>query len=440
MDEDGTDHCIRLPATNGPRPYKCEVCQRSFREVATLRKHEQLHRADRPYVCTTCGKSFLWSSNLKVHERVHTGERPYKCKICHRCFTQSNDLRRHERNVHMRGKLGNQRAPAARPTGQVNMAAYHAFAMQQRALLQHALTYESMIQTSSVSQHHIFPGQPRPNSQLMSLPQALKSRDGTSAISTSTDRDKDQSSPVKLEQVTPPHSPPEQGQVEHMKAETRYSLAESYSQMSSSSMVHSPSSSIPTSTFTSQNEGIITRNRNGSITPQSSGLVSPVSTNFRCMPERLSMTSLPQPTLPPISSLYNGSSFDRVIDLSVNKSVSSEESEDNESKGGNSIRSKSPPMSETESEEKRHVTTTSETPVSDSGIHHCAHCNIIFNDFTMFHLHQSLHSPEEEDPFVCPSCHRRCQDRIEFMFHMVWHVKYPHTIPNYEPFRENFIS
>jgi hypothetical protein len=65
---------------------------------------------------------------------------------------------------------------------------------------------------------------------------------------------------------------------------------------------------------------------------------------FKNILERLSMTSLPQPTLPPISSLYNGSSHDRVIDLSVNKSVSSEESEDNESKGGNSIRSKSPPM------------------------------------------------------------------------------------------------
>lgn len=213
--------------------------------------------------------------------------------------------------------------------------------------------------------------------------------------------------------------------------------------MSNSNIVCSPSSSIQTSTYSTPNEGMISsRHSGGSITPQSSGLVSPVSSNFRFgMPERLSMTSLPQPTLPPISSLYNGSSsHDRVIDLSVNKSVSSEESEDNESKGGNSIRSKSPPMSETESEEKRHVTTTSETPVSDSGIHHCPHCNIIFNDFTMFHLHQSLHSPEEEDPFVCPSCHRRCQDRIEFMFHMVWHVKYPHTIPNYEPFKDSYLT
>ena len=62
---------------------------------------------------------------------------------------------------------------------------------------------------------------------MMSLPQALKSRDGTSAISTSSDRNKDQSSPIKLEQVTPPHSPPEDGQIDHMKHETRYSFVQS---------------------------------------------------------------------------------------------------------------------------------------------------------------------------------------------------------------------
>lgn len=72
-----------------------------------------------------------------------------------RCFTQSNDLRRHERNVHMRGKLVNYRnpvAPTSRNTSQMNLATYQAFAMQQRALLHHALTYESLMQSAVVTQ------------------------------------------------------------------------------------------------------------------------------------------------------------------------------------------------------------------------------------------------------------------------------------------------
>ena len=180
-------------------------------------------------------------------------------------------------------------------------------------------------------------------------------------------------------------------------------------------------------------------------------------------------TSLPQNhhrSLPPISSFYgshSGSTHqgqaggdNKVIDLSMNKSVSSEDSEDGEWKGGENekphgatilpagvvarmeMMSKNSPLSETESDEKRDVTTTSISPTADSGIHHCPHCNIFFHDFTMYHLHESLHSPDEEDPFRCPSCQKRCQDRIEFMFHMVWHVKYPHTIPNYEPFKETY--
>ncbi|XP_055998338.1 zinc finger protein 91-like isoform X6 [Ostrea edulis] len=427
MDEDGADkqNGIRLPATNGPRPYKCEVCQRSFREVATLRKHEQLHRADRPYVCQTCGKSFLWSSNLKVHERVHTGERPYKCKICHRCFTQSNDLRRHERNVHMRGKLVNYRSPATpasgRNTSQMNLATYQAFAMQQRALLHHALTYESLMQSAVVTQSRLMQG----GVSTVSLPSMSTTSDVSVSTSSDIRRRRPTGSPdsIKLEQIN-------------------------------TGLLHSPPS-LPTSSYSGYVTGSNSVNGSPPTLTHVTAAMSPTLSGFKLSNESASMSSLPHSALrrlPPISSIYsnqpNTSTDNKVIDLSM-KSTSSGESEDGDWKSriiaehfkreelANNA-SKSPPISETESDEKRDVTTTSITPTGDSGIHHCPHCNIFFHDFTMYHLHKSLHSPVDNDPFRCPSCQKHCQDRIEFMFHIVWHVKYPHTIPNYEPFKEEY--
>ncbi|XP_048727584.1 zinc finger protein 281-like isoform X1 [Ostrea edulis] len=468
MDEDGADkqNGIRLPATNGPRPYKCEVCQRSFREVATLRKHEQLHRADRPYVCQTCGKSFLWSSNLKVHERVHTGERPYKCKICHRCFTQSNDLRRHERNVHMRGKLVNYRSPATpasgRNTSQMNLATYQAFAMQQRALLHHALTYESLMQSAVVTQSRLMQG----GVSTVSLPSMSTTSDVSVSTSSDIRRRRPTGSPdsIKLEQVTPPTSP----NSSHERSLSNPGLLNStgggdqlYMAPRSSStsaintgLLHSPPS-LPTSSYSGYVTGSNSVNGSPPTLTHVTAAMSPTLSGFKLSNESASMSSLPHSALrrlPPISSIYsnqpNTSTDNKVIDLSM-KSTSSGESEDGDWKSriiaehfkreelANNA-SKSPPISETESDEKRDVTTTSITPTGDSGIHHCPHCNIFFHDFTMYHLHKSLHSPVDNDPFRCPSCQKHCQDRIEFMFHIVWHVKYPHTIPNYEPFKEEY--
>ncbi|XP_062584394.1 zinc finger protein 236-like isoform X5 [Saccostrea cucullata] len=440
MDEDGADkqNGIRLPATTGPRPYKCDVCQRSFREVATLRKHEQLHRADRPYVCQTCGKSFLWSSNLKVHERVHTGERPYKCKICHRCFTQSNDLRRHERNVHMRGKLTNYRnpiAPSNRNTSQMNLATYQAFAMQQRALLHHALTYESLMQSAVVTQARLM----QAGGSTVSLPSMSAPSDTSVSTSSDSHQRRLAGSPdsIKLEQVTPPSSPNRERSLSNpglvnssaVGGDQLYMAPRSNSTSAlNAGLLHSPPA-LSTSTYSGYAAG--SNSVNGSP------------------PALAQVTATMSPTLSAYNNHLNTSVTDnKVIDLSM-KSTSSGESEDGDWKSRiiaehfkreetSLIASKSPPVSETESDEKRDVTTTSITPTGDSGIHHCPHCNIFFHDFTMYHLHKSLHSPLDNDPFRCPSCQKHCQDRIEFMFHIVWHVKYPHTIPNYEPFKEEY--
>ncbi|CAG5121394.1 unnamed protein product [Candidula unifasciata] len=428
-----------LPPSNGPRPHRCEVCQRSFREIATLRKHEQLHRADRPYVCNTCGKSFLWSSNLKVHERVHTGERPYKCKICHRCFTQSNDLRRHERNVHMRGKIYGYKT-AGRHNSQVNLAAYQAFAMQQRALLQQALTYESYLQKAAVGS-----GQ----AQLFHHSQGIGGT-GTSPLVGARPPDSATSprSPLKLEQVNQQVRINRELEQRHMSRESNSREFDHKRENEREMSVQNGSSRDYGHDHTSSMEhqrNSLQENHNGSA---------------------LYHHSQHQPLIHERVESHNTSSShsmdenhhksypcDSVMDLSMNKSSNSPSSRasstasssiDKEASGGTMPPPKTPTSTGAESESepgKRDVTTTSATPTVDSGgIHHCQHCNIFFYDYTMFHLHESLHMPYEDHPFRCPSCGTHCQDKIEFMFHTVWHVKYPHTIPNYTPFREGFLS
>ncbi|XP_059172914.1 zinc finger E-box-binding homeobox protein zag-1-like isoform X2 [Physella acuta] len=604
------------PPSNGPRPHRCEVCQRSFREIATLRKHEQLHRADRPYVCNTCGKSFLWSSNLKVHERVHTGERPYKCKICHRCFTQSNDLRRHERNVHMRGKIYGYKT-AGRHSSQVNLAAYQAFAMQQRALLQQALTYESYLQKAAVG-----------SGQAAQLFHHTQGMGGTGTAPMGGPRPPDPASsprsPLKLEQVTPPSTPSEmEGGGHEKRAMSRGSphnhealhspvranslssmplgviqsppahLPSHYSQVVKSEgmeLPHSRAGSLPSfSSFrpmqrpidglqsmplgarhhpghrphshlsdghnlphsnlrltqemiifhhqhhnnnnsstsnnnnTSNNGPITSRHTSPPISPQGmterekeidqgrrsrevedfrrlsreeetrefdrdregdhemessrreenssmdyncensmdhkrdsiQGQTSPVDYHHPVHKHR--SREIESQSAAPSRSIeedhHKSYPCDSVMDLSMNKSSNSPPSRASSTASSSvdkevSVMVMPPPKTptsvgaESESEPgKRDVTTTSATPTADSGgIHHCQHCNIFFYDYTMFHLHESLHMPYEDHPFRCPSCGTHCQDKIEFMFHTVWHVKYPHTIPNYTPFREGFLS
>ena len=81
----------------GEKPYPCTVCDRAFSQLRLLRNHVRTHTGEKPYACELCPLSFAKSCNLKYHMRVHTKEKPYHCSLCKRSFTQSGTYHKHMR-------------------------------------------------------------------------------------------------------------------------------------------------------------------------------------------------------------------------------------------------------------------------------------------------------------------------------------------------------
>ncbi|XP_064209336.1 hypermethylated in cancer 2 protein-like [Anguilla rostrata] len=99
-EEEAEDLSASTPAFGAgsePRPFKCTVCSKSYKDPATLRQHEKSHWLTRPFPCNICGKMFTQRGTMTRHMRSHLGLKPFACEECGMRFTRQYRLTEHMR-------------------------------------------------------------------------------------------------------------------------------------------------------------------------------------------------------------------------------------------------------------------------------------------------------------------------------------------------------
>lgn len=86
--------------THAERRFKCNLCDMTFVQSTHLKTHQMVHTGEKPFQCEFCGKEFALKTNYVTHRRLHTGEKPFQCKQCTDCFIDLNGLKRHRKKIH----------------------------------------------------------------------------------------------------------------------------------------------------------------------------------------------------------------------------------------------------------------------------------------------------------------------------------------------------
>ena len=83
----------RITKEGEKKDYPCDLCDKSYICVKTLRKHKKFHAGK--FKCDICGKSLTCKSVLESHiNNQHKG--PYPCEICGKLYNNINALSKHK--------------------------------------------------------------------------------------------------------------------------------------------------------------------------------------------------------------------------------------------------------------------------------------------------------------------------------------------------------
>ncbi|KAG8432077.1 hypothetical protein GDO86_018828 [Hymenochirus boettgeri] len=78
------------------RPFRCEVCGRSYRHAGSLINHKQTHKTG-IFRCSICQKPFFNLMAMKNHNRIHFELKRHKCLDCGKAFRLHKQLETHQR-------------------------------------------------------------------------------------------------------------------------------------------------------------------------------------------------------------------------------------------------------------------------------------------------------------------------------------------------------
>ncbi|BFZ12654.1 hypothetical protein BsWGS_15693 [Bradybaena similaris] len=74
-------HTLLTHPKNIYKNTQCDLCGSAFNNCQCLRRHMLKHTGER-YKCDVCGHEFTNKCVLKCHMRIHSLEKPYKCQVC----------------------------------------------------------------------------------------------------------------------------------------------------------------------------------------------------------------------------------------------------------------------------------------------------------------------------------------------------------------------
>ena len=80
---------------NEERLLKCRVCSAVFSSVRSLRAHLTIHDPSRPFPCTICGMKCKTSGNMRQHMQAHTATPNLCCPYCDKRFHRTSYFEEH---------------------------------------------------------------------------------------------------------------------------------------------------------------------------------------------------------------------------------------------------------------------------------------------------------------------------------------------------------